>query len=58
LKSLNFESDVTIYKDGNRLLSKNGEFILGEAPAKITVDSAEVFRKNKTQDYNVEWDLD
>ncbi len=58
LKTLDFKTDVTIYKGGNRLLSQNWEFRPWEAPAKITVDTSEVFRYFKTEWYLVEWDLD
>ena len=67
-KSLNFESAVTIYKTSTntsssnskttKLWSNNWEFILWKAPAKVTVDSTQVFRDFKTEWYEVEWDMD
>ena len=67
-KTLNFESAVTIYKTSTnssssnskltQLWSKNWEFILWKAPAKVTIDSAQVFRDFKTEWYETEWDMD
>ena len=58
LKSLNFTSDITIYKESKELASKNGEFLLWEAPAKVTIDTNQVFRDFSTKWYEVEWDMD
>ena len=68
LKSLKFTSEVSIYKTTTtsnsannkqtKILSDDGEFRLWKAPAKITVDSSQVFRDFKTSGYEVEWDLD
>ena len=68
LNSLNFESEVRIYKtitssnSANSkevdLTSSNGEFLLWKAPAKITIDANEVFRDFSTKWYEVEWDMD
>lgn len=38
--------------------STGGEFILGKAPAKITIDTTSVFRDFGLQNYNVLWDMD
>ena len=70
LKSLDFNSSITLNKTVTtsssssskpvKLSSSNGEFILWKAPAKISVDSTQVFRdfwiwKNW---YYTEWDMD
>ena len=51
-KSLEFTSEVKISKN-----STNWEFVLWKAPAKITVDSTQVFRDFSTKWYEVEWDM-
>ena len=68
LKSLNFTSEVNIYKTTTtsnsannkttKLSSNNGEFVLWKAPAKITVDTTQIFRDFSTKWYEVEWDMD
>ncbi len=67
-KTLNFESAVTIYKTSTnssssnskttKVSSTNWEFILWKAPAKVTIDSTQVFRDFRTEWYEVEWDMD
>ena len=67
-KSLNFGSDITLYKTSTtssssnsittKLSSSNWEFILWKAPAKISTDSTQVFRDFSLQSYKVEWDMD
>ena len=68
LKSLDFTSEVSIYKTnqaGNssnnttsKISSSNWEFILWKAPAKVTVDTSQIFRDFSTKWYEVEWDMD
>ena len=68
LKSLDFSSEITLYKttttsnSANNKLSKvsssNWEFILWKAPAKVTIDTTQVFRDFSTKWYEVEWDMD
>ena len=68
LKTLDFTSKVSIYKTSttstsannktSELSSTNWEFILWQAPAKITVDTNQVFRDFATKGYEVEWDMD
>ena len=66
-RTLNYESAVTIYKTSTnssssnskitQLWSKNWEFILWKAPAKVTIDSIQVFRDFKTERFETEWDM-
>lgn len=66
--SLNFESEVIVYKTSttssssnnktSRLLWSNWELILWRAPAKITIDTTQVFRDFSLWSYEVEWDMD
>jgi len=68
LKSLDFTSEVTIFKTTTtsnsanskvtQLSSKNWEFLFWKAPAKITIDSTQVFRDFSTKWYETEWDMD
>lgn len=68
VNTLKFDSAVAIYKTSttssssnnktSRLLWTNWEFILWQAPAKITVDSTQVFRDYWLWTYNTEWDMD
>ena len=68
LKSLDFTSEVTIYKTDTtskssnskqvKATSSNWEFILWKAPAKVTIDTTQVFRDFSTKWYEVEWDMD
>ena len=68
LKSLNFSSEILIQKSNqangstnnksNKISSTNWEFILWKAPAKITIDTNQVFRDFSTKWYEVEWDMD
>jgi len=68
LESLDFTSEVSIYKiDRNgsssnnasrKILSEKWEFRLWQAPAKITIDTNQVFRDFSTKWYEVEWDMD
>jgi len=68
MNSLDFTSDITLYKTtttssssnnkASKLNAENWEFILWVAPAKITVDSTQVFRDFSLWSYEVEWDLD
>ena len=65
---MDFSSEITLYKttttsnSANNKLTKvsssNWEFILWKAPAKITIDTAQVFRDFSTKWYEVEWDMD
>ena len=68
LESLDFTSEVSIYKIDrtggsssntvNKISSENGEFRLWKAPAKVTIDTNQVFRDFSTKWYEVEWDMD
>jgi len=68
MNSLDFTSEISLYKTTttsssannktSALVSENGEFILWQAPAKITVDSTQIFRDFALWSYEVEWDLD
>ena len=68
LESLDFTSEISIYKiertgsssnsTTNKMLSENGEFRLWQAPAKVTIDTNQVFRDFSTKWYEVEWDMD
>ena len=68
MDKLNFESEVIVYKTSttssssnnktSRLVWSNWEFILWKAPAKITIDSTQVFRDFSLWTYEVEWDMD
>ena len=68
INSLTFESEVSIYttikaknssnNKTSRLYWDNWEFILWEAPAKITIDSTQVFRDFSLWTYDTEWDMD
>ena len=69
VKTLNFDTSVMVYKtttnsssSNNKMTrltsSSNGEFELWQAPAKITVDSAQVFRDFWLWAYEVERDMD
>ena len=68
IDSLNFTSEVAVYKTSttssssnnktSRLLWSNWEFILWKAPAKITIDTTQVFRDFSLWSYDVEWDMD
>ena len=68
LESLNFTSEISIYATSSigtssnntaKKISSNGwEFILWQAPAKITIDSNQIFRDFSTKWYEVEWDMD
>ena len=67
LKSLDFTSEVTIYKTDSttrssntkqtKVTSSNGEFILWKAPAKVTINTTQVFRDFSAKWYEVEWDM-
>lgn len=66
-KSLNFTSEITLYKTSTtssssknfttELSSQWWEFILWNAPAKITIDTTQVFRDFSLPTYKVEWDM-
>ena len=68
LRTLNFESEVIVYKTSttssssnnvtSRLLWSNWEFIIWRAPAKVTIDTTQVFRDFSLKSYDVEWDMD
>ena len=68
LESLDFTSEISIYKidrSGSysnntsiKLSSENWEFRLWQAPAKVTIDTNQVFRDFSTKGYEVEWDMD
>ena len=68
MKPLNFTSEIPVYKTTTnssssnnkvtRLTSSNWEFVLWQAPAKITIDSTQVFRDFWLWSYDVEWDMD
>ena len=68
LKDLEFMSEISIYKVNrssgssnsttNKLFSENWEFILWQAPVKVTVDTTQVFRDFSTKWYEVERDMD
>ena len=68
IKSLKFDSEISIYKSTitssssnnkpSRLKSNNWEFDLWKAPAKITIDSAQVFTDFGLQSYDIERDMD
>lgn len=68
LRSLDFTSEVIVYTTSttssssnnqtSRLLWSNWEFILWKAPAKITIDTTQVFRDFSLWSYEVEWDMD
>ncbi len=67
LESLDFTSEISIYKidrNGNssntskKISSDSGEFRLWQAPAKVTIDTNQVFRDFSTKWYEVEWDMD
>ena len=58
LKSLEFTSEVSINNKAGKLSSEGWEFRLWKAPAKITVDTSQVFRDFSTKWYEVEWDMD
>ena len=68
INSLNFLSEISISKTTTESSSSNNittklsgvswEFIAWKAPAKITVDSTQVFRDFGLWSYEVEWDMD
>lgn len=68
VKSLNFTSEIQISLTSTSSSSSNNrvsrifpdrwEFILGRAPAKISVDTTQIFRDFSLNSYNVVWDLD
>ena len=68
MDTLNFESEVLVYRTStsssssnnktSRILWSNWEFILWKAPAKITVDTTQVFRDFSLWAYEVERDMD
>ena len=61
VKSLKFNSEISIYKTKNpsvKLKSSKWEINLWEAPSKITVDSAQIFRDFGLWTYEIEWDMD
>ena len=68
LKSLEYTSEVSLYKVNrssgssnsttSRLSSNNWEYILWQAPVKVTVDTTQVFRDFSTKWYEAEWDMD
>ena len=68
LKSLDFASEISIYKTNaasnssnntiSQISSENGEFRLWQAPAKVTIDTTQIFRDFKTSWYEVERDMD
>ena len=68
LRTLDFKSEIIVYKASatssssnnktNRLVSSNWEFNLESAPAKITIDTTQVFRDFSLWSYEVEWDMD
>lgn len=55
---LDFTSEIQIIQSKNRKLPSNWEFILWKAPAKISIDTTQVFRDFGLGSYNVIWDLD
>ena len=67
-KSLSFTSEISLYQTSGvsstsnttsaKLRSTNWEFILWKAPAKITVDTTQIFRDFALPSYKVEWDMD
>ncbi len=68
MDTLNFESEVIVYKTSttssssnnktSRLVWSNWEFIIWRAPAKITIDTTQVFRDFSLWTYEVERDMD
>lgn len=68
VKSLTFDSEIEVSltttsssssnSKVSRIYPTNWEFILGKAPAKISIDTTQVFRDFNLNSYNVEWDLD
>ena len=58
LKSLNFTSEVSINNKSGKLSSEGWEFRLWQAPAKVTIDTNQIFRDFSTKWYEVEWDMD
>ena len=68
MDTLNFESEIIVYKTSttssssnnktSRLVWSNWEFIIWRAPAKITIDTTQVFRDFSLWTYEVEWDMD
>ena len=57
-KTLNFEAEIVISQNNNRIYPTNWEFNLWQAPAKISVDSNQIFSEFKLGTYNVVWDMD
>lgn len=69
VNTLTFDTAIAVYKtttnsssSNNKMTrlmsSSNGEFELWQAPAKITIDSAQVFSDFWLSPYDVEWDMD
>ena len=68
LKSLDFTSELSIYKvnrssgssnaTSSKLSSEGWEYILWQAPVKVTVDTTQIFRDFSTKWYEVQWDMD
>lgn len=63
--TLNFTSEIEIYLNtiNNKsqsvaLTATGGEFILGKAPTKVTIDTISIFRDFGLETYNVIWDMD
>lgn len=68
-KTLNFDSEVWIYvtrqwnnssnnTTPKKIVSEKWEFILWKAPAKITIDTTQIFRDFATKGYETQWDMD
>ena len=59
-KTLNFESEIIILQNNIRIYPANWEweFNLWESPAKISIDSNQIFSKFWLGSYNVVWDMD
>lgn len=68
LESLDFTSEISVIKGNTntsssnnkttRLSSSNWEFEIWEAPAKVTIDTTQVFRDFSLWTYETEWDMD
>jgi len=58
--TFNFISEVSLVSSATNkpLTFENGEFLVWKAPAKITVDSSQIFKDFNLQDYKVERDFD
>lgn len=58
LKSLDFTSEISISNKSGKISSEGWEFRLWQAPAKVTIDTTQIFRDFSTKGYQVEWDMD